>query len=238
MTITPISNVIVSHTNGVNFNGRRNSEPVEIEDGRSYRGPIQGLKQVPVIVLMAMSPLNSASVEPYNPITDAPKVEVVDGVQQDSPLKMVGRTIYRTKDGQTAILIEYDKDGNKATFERCGFGYRYRAGNGVDGVMNGIVRIICPEPLSDGSYRIVFSEIHSDAPNDAYKVYRVPKEFGELILDFANFSRNNKAIFKASEEALVKKFGEAAVKNPPTMEEEVTAFEYDDGTEKRIIKSR
>ena len=206
-----------------------------------HRGIVSGLKKVPVIVLLAMSPLSTPATEPYSPITNEPKVEVVEGLQQQGEplkLKMINRTIYRTKDDQTAVLIEYDNDGNKATFEQFGFGYRYRAGTGVDGVMSGDLRIICPKPLSDGSYRIVFRETHKNAPDDAFKVYRVPKEFGELILEFTGSVRNNKAIYTASEEMLIKKFGEDTVKNPPTMKEEVTTFQYDDGTEKRVPKAR
>lgn len=173
--------------------------------------PIQGLKQIPVIVLMAMSPLNGQAAEPNSPIIDAPRVEVVDSMQQDNPKRITGRIIH--VDGERYYIDSYNKSGKSDSFDYVKF--RYLDASSATS-MEGFLGAVAETPNSNGEYMVSYIA----KCNGKYlkeNVCLVPKEVGEYLLFLTKSVRNNNAIIIAPNDIYIKAYGENSVKNAPTI---------------------
>ena len=118
MALQPVSGVTPLRTNNIAFSGRRN-------DREDYQAPARSgiptsVKAVPVIVLMAMSPLNNINAN--RPISDFPETNEIEMVSTTQAVKkpgIVGTQIFKPSSGEyTAYKFNrLDLDGNPETFE-------------------------------------------------------------------------------------------------------------------------
>ena len=118
MALQPVSGVTPLRTNNIAFSGRRN-------DREDYQAPARSgiptsVKAVPVIVLMAMSPLNNINAN--RPISDFPETNEIEMVSTTQAVKkpgIVGTQIFKQPSGEyTAYKFNrLDLDGNPETFE-------------------------------------------------------------------------------------------------------------------------
>ncbi len=118
MALQPVSGVTPLRTNNIAFSGRRN-------DREDYQAPARSgiptsVKAVPVIVLMAMSPLNNINAN--RPISDFPEtneIEMVSTTQAVKKPKIIDTAIFEDQESKTATykFNRLDLDGNPNTFE-------------------------------------------------------------------------------------------------------------------------
>jgi hypothetical protein len=219
MTITPVSNFSLKSNGSINFTRRhRDFEP----DSVSYQPERSSgiAKKVPVIVLMAMSPLNSSSVEPYNPNYVPNNIEMV---QQSSVKKgLVYKREMKYQDQQLRICGIND-DKNLSTFEKIGFNYDCKKSN-RHGVIDGYFIAICKESRNDGSYLIAYKEFEPDGKTSDFKLCYLPATFGENLYVMSTGVRNNGAMGVLPKSEFTDYFGKKNVENAPFIKDAVHNF--------------
>ena len=217
MKVTPILTNKVSPVSGlVNFKSKENGDlPVQYNHSSnpSY------LKRVPVIVLIAMSPLTTTNTDakiPFEPET--PVTEVIEPQQS----RRVHSTLTKKdliKNGyETMQFLQIDSDNDKNTAETLGANYSYLSEGGNKGIMNMYVNMISLKPDKNGRYVIAYTEINNDRTLNDTRVCSVQAPFGKYILNFARSSANNNAIILERNGKLNQMYNG----NIPWMEDEVT----------------
>lgn len=119
MALQPVSGVTPLRTNNIAFSGRKQRDDDYTAPTSSGFIPAS-VKAVPVIVLMAMSPLNNINAN--RPISDFPETNEIEMVSTTQAVKkpgIVGTQIFKPPSGEyTAYKFNrLDLDGNPKTFE-------------------------------------------------------------------------------------------------------------------------
>ncbi len=78
MTISPVSNLVKTNNYHVHFTSKNNKKPQNSVQNSSSAG----LKAVPVMVMMAMSPLNASNANVFDAAGNENRIELVNGIQQ------------------------------------------------------------------------------------------------------------------------------------------------------------
>lgn len=218
MTIAPVSNLSLKTTGIINFTRRhRDFEP----DSVSYQ-PKESLsmaKKVSVIVLLAISPLNSSSVEPYNPYYVLNNIEMV---QQSESKRVLQRELH---DGNESIrYVAFSNDNNEKDFEYFGFNYDNKVGN-KKGILAGRVVAVCETPRADGKYLMAYKQINNEGVAEKdFKICYIPDVFGAYLNSYAKGWANNGALGSVPKSEFEEYFGKANVKNAPLIKDRVTRY--------------
>ncbi len=217
MTITPVSNLSLKSNGSINFTRRHSDfEP----DSVSYQPERSSgiAKKVPVIVLMAMSPLNSSSVEPYNPNYVPNNIEMVQQRDDNIVLK---RELH--SGNESIRYLAFSDDNNEKDFENFCFNYDNKVGN-KKGILVGKVIAICDTPRTDGRYLMAYRQISNGQAEKDFKICYIPDVFGAQLKFYANFRTNNGAIGLLPQSEFDEYFGKSNVKNAPLIKDRVTRY--------------
>lgn len=219
MAIQPISRTdYVSH---VSF-GEKHKKGRK-PDGGQHMTP--AAKAIPVVVLMAMSPLNqSAAAADYNKqMVSYPTTEVVTQTPQEPKKKGLPHAAMVTLNGEYFGVWGGSRDDNPDDAETFMFKYRKELGNNKVAVLAGQFLAVSNEPREDGKYLMMYSPLdESGHVNGSREIMCVPQDFGALARSMSKSPANNHSCGAASWDSFVKKFGEDAVKNAPNIEDATT----------------
>ncbi len=216
MTITPVSNFSLSNSN-VNFTRRRRDvEPDTIPYQPERSSGI--VKKVPVIVLLAMSPLNSSSVEPYNPNYIPNNIEMVQQRDDNIVLK---RELH--SGNESIRYLAFSDDNNEKDFENFCFNYDNKVGN-KKGILVGKVIAICDTPRTDGRYLMAYRQISNGQAEKDFKICYIPDVFGAYLNSYAQGWANNNAIGRLPRSQFDEYFGVNNVRNAPLIKDRVTRY--------------
>ena len=224
MSISPIlKNRIEGVHNSVNFTSKRKNDlPERYEEPKtpSY------IKRVPVMVLIAMSPLTVANSEAKGPAFPAePKVEVVEQRQQSRPAPSIVKKEKVHHGYEEMQFIKIDNNGTPRTIEKLGVNYSYDSEGGYKGLMNLMVRMVSARPDRNNRYMILYSEIRQDGSFAPQRAAYVAAPFGQYILSFARSDSNNFAVAVDVQGNLNQLYGRDA----SAIEDQVTTL-YDEHT--------
>ena len=223
MAITPISNVLgVNRNYSVNFGTGKYSQD-DREEFMPRSGSSSNLVKVPVIVLLAMSPLNSSSVDLYNQDANINAIEIVQTPQQ-SRKPSIKNTQELTLGNQHIIIVTGNRDSNVNNFERVSFSYDYTNEQHIS-KLRGVFFAIADKPESDGKYLIAYKELHKDGKLSNNKICYFPKNFGSYVDLLSTSYTNNKAILSLPKSEFIEYFGNEAVKNAPMLKDATTSYE-------------
>lgn len=223
MAIQPITSCTPTYS-GVRFSGRkhRDADYVSVPSDST----ISKLKQVPLVVMIAMSPLNAAngvSAAPHveeTPITlvEPSETENLENVYQGSVRKGVVHNFVLTLGDQQLRYVGVNRDENRATYESFLFNYDC-VKNNKKVIMDGQFIAICKQPESDGRYLIAYKEVENDKLS-GFKLCYLPKKFGDylyvLASSVANYNDNLGFLPKSQ---FTNHFGAEAVKNAPNIKD-------------------
>ena len=180
------------------------------------------MKAVPVVVMLAMSPLNqSAAADNYNKqIASSPTTEVVVQNPQEPQKKGLPDGGVKTLNGEYFRVWGRSRDDNPEDAETYLFKYHKDLGGNKVAVLMGQYLAISETPREDGRYLMMYSPVdESGHVNGEYKITYVYQDFGALARSLTKSPANNKASVIAPWGAFVKKFGEEAVKKAPNIED-------------------
>lgn len=217
MAIQPISRTdYVSHVSFEGGHKKGNKKP----DGGQHMTP--AAKAIPVVVLMAMSPLNqSTAADNYNrQIASSPTTEVVVQNPQEPQKPKLPSLSVITITGEKFMVWGVSRDDNPDDAETMLFRYTKELGNNKVAVLAGQFLAISDTPTEDGRYLMMYSPLDkSGHVNGNYEIVYLPDKF-IVPPDYAAKSpANNKACGVASWGAFERTFGEEAVKNAPNIED-------------------
>ena len=218
MTITPVSNLSLKSNGSINFTRRHSDfEP----DSVSYQPERSSgmAKKVPVIVLMAMSPLNLSSVEPYNPNYVPNNIEMVQ--QGGNKNFIIERELHSGNESIRYMAVS--TDDNEKDFEVFGFNYDNKVGN-KKGILAGRVVAVCETPRADGRYLMAYRQISNGQAEKDFKICYIPDVFGAYLNSYAQGWANNNAIGRLPRSEFDEYFGKANVKNAPLIKDRVTRY--------------
>ena len=218
MTIAPVSNLSLKSTGIINFTSKhRDLQP----DSVLYqpKGSLSMAKKVSVIVLLAMSPLNSSSVEPYNPNYVPNNIEMVQ--QRNGSKYLIEREL---KSGNESIrYMAVSQDNNDKDFEVFGFNYDNKVGN-KKGILAGRVVAVCETPRADGRYLMAYRQINNGQAEKDFKICYIPDVFGAYLNSYAKGWANNGALGSVPKSEFEEYFGVNNVKNAPLIKDRVTRY--------------
>lgn len=220
LTITPVSLNNVSGNNSVSFQAyRKKSDNVQPEQSQSS----SNLAKVPVIVMLAMSPLTSANTNAKVPVMpESPRIEVVAPPQttKKQSSKKVELSLIKEENyeaGYEKMKFLYgDADNDKRRAEALAVEYSYLSEGGYEGLMDFTVKMISPLPNKNGRYYIAYQEIKNGEAEEL-RVCTIRKEFAKAMLNFVSSSFNHDAVKYDGDASLYKAFRGKS----PKLEDEV-----------------
>ena len=218
MAIQPISRMdYVSH---VSF-GEKHKKGRKPDRGQHMT---TAAKAIPVVVLMAMSPLTQcATAENYNrQVASYPTTEVVTQTPQEPKKKGLPHaaivTLNREYFGVWGVAAPDDANPDDA--ETFMFKYRKELGNNKVAVLAGQFLSVSETPREDGKYLMMYNPSDESGHVTASRqIMYVPQDFGALCRSMSKSPANHKASVIAPWGAFIKKYGEDAVKNAPNIED-------------------
>ena len=231
MTITPVSGFSVNRISPVNF-GSRNKN-VEPSQPPAHRDSSSAYKRVPVIVLLAMSPVavnNSFSKAPAD--FEPNKIETVQQQKRNGYGYYKKHTV---KSGyETCVFSHYDMDRDKNTAEVLAFSYNFDSEGGYKGRLKGYFQAIAAKPDADDRVLATYVGLDGDKIEGKPRICKIPIKFALYILDFINSGENNGAVVIAENELFEKAFGRKKIANAPRIEDEINIIQDSDGTRRSI----
>lgn len=216
MAIQPISRTdYVSH---VSFEGGHKNGNKRPDGGQHMT---TAAKAIPVVVLMAMSPLTQcATAENYNKqIASSPTTEVVVQNPQEPQKPKLPEWGVGTG-GETFRVWGGSRDDNPNDAETFLFKYRKELGNNKVAVLAGQFLAVSDTPTADGRHLMMYSPVdESEHVNGKYEIVYVKPGYDVPLTIVSNSPANNKACGIRPMTSFVRKFGEEAVKNAPNIED-------------------
>ena len=192
MAITPIANYLSTRNNSIAFNGKnRNFEqPVDYDNRSSQSSAMSGLRKVPVIVLMAMSPLTVPNTEAKEINAEEPIAMEVASPQRVEPRIIGNLDLFHARIGKLNSKIYFGKvdlDGDANSIEAISFRYEHDVPNTPNILrLDGMVKHICPKPInSEGEYFMSYTSIDENG-KEFVRGCRVPAKYGKYIVDLIN----------------------------------------------------
>lgn len=217
MAIQPISRTdYVSH---VSFEGKpgKGQRP----DGGQHM--TTAAKAIPVVVLMAMSPLTQcASAENYNKqMASYPTTEVVVQNPQEPQKSKLPEYHCHALKGQHFIVWGVSRDDNPDNAETMLFNYAKDIGDNKLAFLAGQFIGISETQSRDGKYLMLYCPIdESGHVSEKYEIAYVPELYAIIMSDIARDSKaNNRACVVAPIQDYIENFGTDAVKNAPNIED-------------------
>ena len=222
MFVAPVSNKL--YNSHINFQSRTSNG-----DNGSSAGSSNGLRRVPVMVLIAMSPFMPAKAETGLPVMNENlnTVQVSDSVSNSSQDEITRETV--NSGYQKCSFIKYDTDDNKDNAEKLGFRYSYLSEGGYQGVAGGYFTSVCSCRNSNKTYYATFYEHDSGKKSKQPKLVKVPEDFGKYLLNFAKSNANNHAIYALPKSSYERVFGVDSLKTAPKIEDAVTTLVTKEG---------
>lgn len=109
MVISPVSNVLTKNNYNVEFGSKKNKKPQN-----EVRSSSSGMKAVPVIVLMAMSPLMANNINAANRLGNENNIELVSDIndQAELPKKVLREKTFKTGNGDCTLRFMSGNDDN------------------------------------------------------------------------------------------------------------------------------
>ena len=217
MVIQPISRTdYVSH---VSF-GEKHKKGRKPDGGQHMTS---AAKAIPVVVLMAMSPLNqSAAADNYNrQIASYPTTEVV--VQNPQEPELPDLWVRGMFDFFRVWGVSGDKNPNDAEWYL--FRYKNQLKDHKVAVLEGQFIAVSETPREeDGRYLMLYKSVDENGNwNEDYKMAYVPSYIRRPMYQVSGENKyNHKACIRLPMERLIEGFGEDAVKNAPNIEDATT----------------
>ena len=219
------------------------SQLVEVYKNNSPSQSTSALKRVPVIVMIAMSPLTTANNVnakiPTEPVVAeyAMPLETLElpltAPQQTNPnYELLGSDIIKSKDGTKCKFGKYRlSDG--LTF--IAFNYSFSNKNYASNLM-GVVRAIC-STVNDDETRSSYMIYEVMEPNAKIQGTRICKINGAYAHYLRNYARNEgKGVIAVGNDLLFsEKFGDKALKTAPRIKDEINHLVFKDGSEAYIV---
>ncbi len=239
MAIQPISSRLVNSQRSLpSFKAKQhrdNAEPDYMPRSQS------GLKKVPVIVLMAMSPLVAA---PGNSIANSggniPYVDKVEQLDQTPRTKSLPTEVIR-EGFHVFDVFKITTDDDDSNAELLLIRYHAISEGGYEKIMDAQIKAFCIEPEQDGSHIVALREFRNKGNElGKYRLVRVPPKFGQYLNKFifsdqnTRLSKNDWAVLPGERQSFIDDFGANAVKNAPLINQATKRILYEDGTEKII----
>ena len=209
MAIKPIAGSMPVHSN-ISFSSRNRRDDYGMEE--EYTQPSRKsskLKQVPVIVMIAMSPLTTANskVSQFSPLeTNAPKIVMVD--QDVKPVTKFNKSLVYEKERIKYLGLSLDDNVNNV--EKVYFYYSLDDRPDLEGFDANVVAI-CPEQDSKGQYLLAYRVKKGNKISKDTEICYIPKNFGDFLYNFGDSFVNNNAIRIIKKDVFYEVFGRDAV---------------------------
>jgi len=222
MLVSKVSNKF--NSSHINFQSRAKKNDAVYTENNST-----GLKRIPVLVLIAMSPIALSKSTAANPITlNTQNVEQVsDNNDSSNPEEISRETV--SSGYQHCSFIKYDTDDNKDNAEQLGFRYNYLSEGGYQGCIGGYFTSICACQNANKSYYATFYEHDNGKKSKKPQLVKIPEGFGRYILNFAKTKANNNAVYALPKSSYERVFGADSLKNAPKIENVVTTIVSKEG---------
>lgn len=247
MAITPIANYMPVRNSGINFSGRnkRNEQPYgEIPRNSSA---LSGLKKVPYVVLIAMSPINMQNIQ-AEPIPEPISVSVPAAAPAPDPSPLapfqdptqIG-DLDVVKDNVNGYeiachFIKLDLNGDKRNAEMLAFVADVNSSSSGHKQVTGIVESIVPEPLKDGSYIMEFTYPSGDGTSTISKVCTVPKNIGKYILNLTKTPMGENLSLRTLVDFLIDDYDKRTIDAHLPLHKETNIY-YDSNGRQQYVKS-
>lgn len=243
MAIQPITGCTPTYS-GVHFSGRkhRDADYVSVPSDST----ISKLKQVPLVVMIAMSPLNAANgvsaaphveetpitlVEPLEtlPIEEAPEMyaAVSPGVQQKiESITRLRKDLIKSKDGTECVFGQYVTDKGDRLLV---FHYAY-SNKHFSSHLKGIVRMICSTGNYDDlrSHYMVYDVLDPKAKIQGTRICKINSEYAQYIERYARSKEGYGTIAVGNDMQFSEKFGDAIMQNAPKIKDEINMLKFKD----------
>lgn len=237
MAITPITNYMPMHRNSINFSGKNNKNEQQYEHNSTKPSQLSGLRKVPVIVMLAMSPINMQNIQ-AKPLPEPVTTTVSAPSSKSSNPVAIGNTDILTDKLEDIpakyYFIKLDIDGNKKNAEMLTFRFEYVSP--IDGLhqLDGIVRGICPEPDKKNRYLMEFECTSFDETYTISKVCNVPAKFAKYILNLTKTPMGENLGIRTNKNHLINKYNRRTVEKPGFIFQETNVVFDKNGKPKRI----
>lgn len=235
MAITPITNYMPVHNSGINFSGKNRKQEQYLEEYSRNSSPMSGLKKVPVIVLMAMSPANMQNIQ-ANPLPET-EPEMVTSMISAPPInepQSIGgvEVVHDNPNGfpATYYFNKVDIDGNKQTAELLTFRFEFNAQKyNIHRRLDAVVKSITPGPINEeGDYLLEF-ECPTKDGRLISKVTAVPEKFGKHIVKIARSAVGENLGIIRHKQHFINEYNERTVKSPSFIYSETDVIIDDNG---------
>ncbi|MGN0031136.1 MAG: hypothetical protein ACI37Q_04190 [Candidatus Gastranaerophilaceae bacterium] len=218
MKVSAISFSSKNHPNRVKNNNVENKYSNQYSEN-----PISHLKSVPLVAIIAMSPLNTSAIN--SSIQQTQQLEQT--ALQNDTISVLGKKEITTKnEDEFCRFIAYNTDKNSKNAELMGFNYNCYTNDGNIGVMTGIFQSVCPDRTDNNEYLATYEEIINFKNTGEVKTCLIPEEFGDYLLKFAASRYNNNAIDIVSKKELQEVYGADVIENTEDIRNLVSTVKY------------
>ena len=213
----------------INFSSRKSKDVVPFGEGNvTHNRKTSKLKQVPVIVMIAMSPLSTKALK-IKPIElNAPKIEMVTSPIQngDPQVKMVAHRDMYADDGSRCVFARYQSvDGEFMVFQ-----YENKIDKDFVSTLQGNVRAICKnyDPYTK-HHIMVYDVLDPKSKIKGTRICKIPHEYAEYLLNYQKTDAGRKTIATGTVGEFAVQFGTDVVSDAPDIMDETNCRKYRDG---------
>lgn len=213
----------------ISFSSRKNYPKVQNNNSKSTNlnkysnNPISQLKTVPLIAIIAMSPLNASAIK-YT--TQQTEQTTLTALQSDTISVLGKKEITTRSEDEFCRFIAYNTDKNSNDAELMGFNYNCYTNDNNIGIMTGIFQSICPDQTNNNKYIATYEEIINSKNTGEVKTCLIPEEFGNYLLKFASSRFNNNAIDIVSKKELQEAYGADVIEKIDDIRDLVSTVKY------------
>lgn len=187
-------------------------------------------KRVPVMLLIAMSPISVSDSFSKAPVEyECSGIELMEQQRQKAQSNIIGQ---KTVDSnyEHCTFIKYDSDKVRNDAELLAFKYNYLSEGGYKGLLDGFFYSVCNTPYSDGRVLATYVGVADNKFDSDVRLCSIPSSFAKYIINFANSEQNNDAVKVAKKADYIASFGKDAIVNVPKIEDEINRVQDWDGT--------
>ena len=223
MAIKPITGAAPVNSY-INFSSRKRHDYSPEVEYTPQSSTSSKLRQVPVIVMIAMSPLTTASstLPRIDMIEDsAPKVEVVD--QQGK--EVVVLRVKKSLGNQKIQYIGMSNDNDVNTFEKMFFKYQDDSKIGKKGLFGKVVAV-CPQQDVKNRYLVAYRNVIDSKTSEDISICFIPKQLGDILYAYCTIPFNNKAIGVVPKAEFEQYFGRNSVNSAVEIKDKPMIYPY------------
>ena len=215
---------------------------------------VSKLRQVPLVVMIAMSPLNAANGVNAAPHVEETPITLVEPIEtlpiEEAPEMYAAYTPEVQQKIKTITCLRKDnlksKDGSECTFGQfvtdtgvrtLAFHYAY-SNKLFSSHLKGIVRMICSSTNLDAtrSSYMVYDVLDPKAKIHGTRICKINGDYAQYIERYARSKEGYGTIAVGNDIQFAIKFGDAIMKNAPKIKDEINMLKYKDtGKEEYII---